>query len=1008
MNGIPRMNNPKTDQYDMGWVEAEVANSGHGLWVPSGSLAKAEPLSRREARQQKRMIQNFASNQGKFFSTTTNTTGNPGRGLDKSPGTISFSALRAMSYSSQIDMLIIGALQAAARRFGQIVDVPGKQKGFRVVHRQYQDPQFDSDTPDIRRRCAEVEEILKHPTSPPHATFMEFLMAAIEEELVLDRRCVVLSQDRAGRVGSYHLIDGTCYSADTEVLTRDGWKLFTQVNLESDEFATRNQETKEFEWQKATYFHKQAWDGEVVHVSSRSLDLLVTPNHRMLVTNSHEPNYEKIVKAEALVGIHSGNLQLPATSVWNGESVQRFRLERTNVRGRDLDIDGDDYSAFMGMWLSEGSKGGRGKNSSTIVVSQKSDSKGFVEFRALLTRILGREPFYNGKVFSFKSSALYRYLAQFGGATEKYIPGIVKNMTKEQLAIFWRYYMLGDGCYEKGESKVRVGANALGFTGRQRIVTSSVRMAGDLQEVAQKLGYSASVTPRASRDTVMSDGRVILAENSSPSWAVSLRTSTYQSFTASTTHYVGDVYCVSVPNEILYVRRRGLPVWCGNTVKPVIEVLGPWMQENAIVNEDAARYNMQIDLWKNPPANPRTGAPVNVDLSNAAYVQVLDGRPVAAWAADEMHVSISNPTVAMDHAFYGRSPLERSIYLSILFGKALRFNSNLFDVTFPEGILAITGDYDEEGIEAFKRAALDFDPSEASTRLPVITGEAGVQAQLIQLRESPQDMKMVEMMRMIANFKCAAYRVHPSVINVTDEGQPILGDSDDSAIEQSIGDGFHGLMVDQANMLTNAIVAKRYDDLIVIVEGLDVESEEKLFARMQAEAPLKTINERRVGYNLKELPDKMPENIGDYVADSAYLQIIQMKQAQAQQDQAAQQQQQQQDMGSYEQGDFGQGADEQGQPWGADASQSGDDPSQQQPQQSPQQKGGFVGANSEDAGRDDAQQSGVEAGNPQAKQQQPVRKAFNDADDDTLHIRISGSLRSLSELLPDEDEERVY
>jgi SPP1 gp7 family putative phage head morphogenesis protein len=38
--------------------------------------------------------------------------------------------------------------------------------------------------------------------------------------------------------------------------------------------------------------------------------------------------------------------------------------------------------------------------------------------------------------------------------------------------------------------------------------------------------------------------------------------------------YSGKVYCVSVPNEVLYVRRNGKPAWCGNTVKPLLDERG--------------------------------------------------------------------------------------------------------------------------------------------------------------------------------------------------------------------------------------------------------------------------------------------------------------------------------------------------------------------------------------------------------------------------------------------------
>lgn len=991
------------DAYPDGWIEASVANSGNGLWLPAGIIKATDPPTKRELRRQRQLVSQMAASFGKFFTSTNTSAGNPGRGMSKPMSAVNFAALRALSYSSQIDILIINAIKAAARRFGQICDVPGKQKGFRVVHRRHLDPDFDAGTPDIKRRCAEMEEMLKRPTNPPHPTFMDFLLNSLHEQLVLDRRCVVLPKDRAGRIGSYHLVDGACYTDDTEVLTRAGWKRFQDVDMATDEFATRNQQTRRFEWQRATYFHQEDWDGDVVRFTSRSLDLTVTPNHRMVATIDRDHRYERIVQARDLLGSRRGNWQLPATSEWGGERVARFVLAKADVRARGVDIDGDDFAAFMGMWLAEGSKGGnQGGNTSTIVVSQKCDSKGFVEYRALLTRILGREPSYNGKVFTFKNKTLRDYLAQFGGATEKFVPETIKNMPPEQLAIFWRYYMLGDGHYECGEAEARKGATALGFVGRQRICTSSRRMADDLQEVAQKLGYSASVTPKMRRDVTMSDGRVILAENCKQGWVVSLRTTKYQSFSTESVHYSGKVYCVSVPNEVLYVRRNGLPVWCGNTVQPVIEVLAPWMRDHGILSEDEARFKMQVDLWAKPPADPRTGAPVNVDLSDAAYVQVIEGRVVGAWKDDEIYVGIANSTIAIDHAFYGTSPLEFSLYLSLLFGKALRFNANLFDVTFPEGILAITGDYDEEGVEAFKRAALDFDPDEASSRLPVITGDKDTVAQLINLRESPQDMKMVEMIRMLANFKCAAYRVHPSIINVTDEGGGInIGNTDDGAIEQAIGDGFHGLMVEQANLLTNAIVAKQYDDLIVIVDGLDEESEQQILERLQIEKSWKTLNEVRVSRGLAELPEELPSSIGDFVADPSYMQIYQVLAGQ-------QQQQQQQDMGAYEQGDFGQGAEGDGQPWGASGGPGG--------------PGGPGGSELDDdsdekQGRQDAVNSNAQAGNNQAMQPaapqdsgRPFGKSRHEEgeQEEVLTIRLGGTRRAIDRLLATTDDDEVF
>jgi hypothetical protein len=56
---------------------------------------------------------------------------------------------------------------------------------------------------------------------------------------------------------------------------------------------------------------------------------------------------------------------------------------------------GDDFAAFMGMWLAEGSvtwHGNSGKpRRPTIYVTQARSSRGYMPYRDLLTRLLGRE-----------------------------------------------------------------------------------------------------------------------------------------------------------------------------------------------------------------------------------------------------------------------------------------------------------------------------------------------------------------------------------------------------------------------------------------------------------------------------------------------------------------------------------------------------------------------------------------------------------------------------------------
>lgn len=376
-----------------------------------------------------------------------------------------------------------------------------------------------------------------------------------------------------GDTGAFET-DALCYSDDTEVLTRRGWINFAAavVGETGDEFATRNPETKAFEWQKATAFHESHYSGSMVRLHSRSLDLLVTPNHRVLVTarprdvrfygEAKKHGDEWLVDAKDLLRAGRRTRQaIPATSTWHCTAVSTWEAPRTvreeggigGSKAKPFSMQGDDWARFLGMYLSEGSvirEGGTHQHE--VCIAQNKDSKGFQPFRALLSRIIGREPYYIGHQFVIPSVRLADYLRRFGKSYEKYIPSEIKEMPPRQLRLFWEFYVLGDG---------HIRAN-----GRTHVVTASKRMADDLQEIIQKLGYSATIqVTTTKKDVTMRDGRVVLSSNSRPHYILAVRTTKAQTFTTSTQDYDGQVRCVTVPNHVLYVRRKGRPAWCGNS-----------------------------------------------------------------------------------------------------------------------------------------------------------------------------------------------------------------------------------------------------------------------------------------------------------------------------------------------------------------------------------------------------------------------------------------------------------
>ncbi|MFB7858794.1 LAGLIDADG family homing endonuclease [Rhodococcus qingshengii] len=396
----------------------------------------------------------------------------------------------------------------------------------------------------------------------------------------------------------------SCYTDDTEVLTRDGWKLFKDVHTgpEGDEFATRNPKTKQFEWQHAFKYYEAPWDGEIVDVRGRSLDLRVTPNHRMAVqwstySDGVKTTGETFKRADA---IGPRGAELPALSEWEGKTPE-------TVTFGSYTWDTLDFAAFLGAWIAEGSlgprrtytkKGGYGGSvegdvssySGTIVLTQLPETKGYEPYRDLLVRMLGREPCRNnGKDWVFACSELYEYLSVLGSAHEKYIPADIKNWGRDALEKFLEFYLLGDGWFQKSQ-----GRRASSGYGSWRSCTVSKRLADDLQEIAQKVGRHATITIREPRDGgTFEGGRKILKENCRTSYYLIFGDAQTRSVKTSRSHYRGNVYCVSVPNETLYVRRGGSPIWCGNTAPT-------YSQVNKILWEEIRSHHRKALKTNNP------------------------------------------------------------------------------------------------------------------------------------------------------------------------------------------------------------------------------------------------------------------------------------------------------------------------------------------------------------------------------------------------------------------------
>jgi len=120
---------------------------GHAITPQAKDLDPKEVFSKANM---ETMDKNIERQRGRWFSnygpTTSFMASTPGA-LRKPLDTPPFPMLRAVARESLIDRAIISRRIEDIKGLSRKVVVPGKQRGWRVVHRRFDDPNYDSNTP---------------------------------------------------------------------------------------------------------------------------------------------------------------------------------------------------------------------------------------------------------------------------------------------------------------------------------------------------------------------------------------------------------------------------------------------------------------------------------------------------------------------------------------------------------------------------------------------------------------------------------------------------------------------------------------------------------------------------------------------------------------------------------------------------------------------------------------------------------------------------------------------
>lgn len=306
-----------------------------------------------------------------------------------------------------------------------------------------------------------------------------------------------------------------CYDRETEILTPGGWVRFEDLTPLTH-VAQVDPGTLGMAWVFPTEIIRRRYHGPMIHWRNDTVDLMVTPDHRMIFQREWTFDHHGVRSWEtAPAWTLPGRFYVPQAVVWNGPDVRGVPLG-------DAVVSGDECAQFMGAWLSEGCTR---RHPRDIVISQDEG-----EFASATSRALGHLPFAFGRV---PQAGRRHHLS-------------IKMMSRPQIRLFLDWYALGDGS--------RSRRNPL----RIQYVSKSHRLVDDLQELMLRASMTGSVQRYAecSRIETRTHKR---AAGKGYKWYGKL-----QPHHRRIVWTDDEVFCVSVPSGAVLVRRNGKPIVSGN------------------------------------------------------------------------------------------------------------------------------------------------------------------------------------------------------------------------------------------------------------------------------------------------------------------------------------------------------------------------------------------------------------------------------------------------------------
>ncbi len=373
----------------------------------------------------------------------------------------------------------------------------------------------------------------------------------------------------ANAKGIYPL-EFTCFDERTEILTKEGWKTFEKV-LVGDFTLSINTNTRELSWKKITNKTVLNYSGEMVKIGAKNkshsaLDILVTPEHKLIVENS---GHIKFVRAAELKThtkiIRNGNwnciteeyIDIPEHT--ENHFLGKYKKYMKIVHPKKS-IKTENFMRFLGLYLAEGSfLGKHGKDIPkyySLSIAQSPHSRHRKDIEKILTGLDFSFKVQKSGAYQISSVQLCNFLVSLGmggvRAGEKFVPKKFKDFNPKFLWPLIEGFAIGDGSVHRR-------------TGQLSLFTTSKQLADDIQEIIIKCGKLANLQIRKQKGTLSIGGY----KRKNDIYTLSLREKKTDYWldnrTVGREYYDGKIWDVEVEDwHTMLVRRNGKPFFSGN------------------------------------------------------------------------------------------------------------------------------------------------------------------------------------------------------------------------------------------------------------------------------------------------------------------------------------------------------------------------------------------------------------------------------------------------------------